>query len=995
MKRIKLFMVMLLSLVGMTAAAQQPTLISLPATPETTLEPGAKYLIAAGTTTDSYYFNVDEAKVNVDAPLTQAQVFTYTSKGLQRKSDNYYVYVSKKNYGWFGTYYTLGASSSSQSMTISFNGEAASIKPANYDRYIVSNGNNADVADVADVSSTQSYNWYFYKAAVVNITYYDKTNNRDINTVTYVCRVGDELQWPDIDGYTLSSTGTYSVTGDASVTVNYNNNAGEITEGKLVSGRYFISSNSGKCISSLKSIVSIANVDEARTFWSVWNVTKNEDGTYTIVNEGNSKVMTPCSDPYKTTLDTDEGYLYYDSEKQAYFVGNVTGNSNRYSNLTIVYDSQKGGYTIRSAESTNGYYMAVDNQWKGANDESGTLLQGDHCVKSIEIAGTFINGNGKSETIHSYPYWTFTPVSTDDNSTLYKNAVELLDGYVGGLTTMTIPDDDVEALKPLRKVINKKKADEEIINAENAATKYKEFVQAINAMRSEDNTDIFVQKLVEDRPFYVETIGDRDAYGNRMYYYYNTYYNSNGNKIEIEQWRNTTIADFEKNYAQEGTFYVEVIKETATVLDPAKGADAVNEPVTKNTCYYLKNSESTPRYLARTEATPKYAGKSWADLGNTWAERVANSTYRGNALSNVYIGSTTNSSDPLLLKFIIVPIIPGVYQICDTDPTYAGDPFLTFNAEPSLNHYRVSEVYSYFRFKTYNVYDYEVKQAGTEYVGSYGNILNSKINDTNITAYYIRAGKHSYDENDNISIENATKEQMKVDDKGWGVLWDKNATFTVYLDVVPDRNMQGMQGYILSGTKATQGEAVVNNAEAYDLKNNNMLHVALNQIDIYDDTWGNYYDYFVLAYKANDVPIGTWNKTTVYGKGLAFYHVKRGSFIPTGKCYLSTADLNTQLKKRYGDAWDIRYLIPYPEPESSSAARAASDSEEENVVPGFRIVFRDSNGVQTAIEEAPIIEVEDEAALDAISTLYSLDGRKVTAPKSGEVYILNGKKVMF
>ena len=698
--------------------------------------------------------------------------------------------------------------------------------------------------------------------------------------------------------------------------------------------------------------------------------------------------MTPCSDSYKTTLDTDEGYLYYDSEKQAYFVGNVTENSSRHSNLTIVYDSQKGGYTIRSAESTNGYYMAVDNQWKGANDESGTLLQGDHCVKSIEIEGTFINGNGKSETIHSYPYWTFTPVSTDDNSTLYKNAVELLDGYVGGLTTMKIPDDDVEALKPLRKVINKKKADEGIINAENAATKYKEFVQAINEMRNEDNTDIFVQKLVEDRPFYVETIGDRSAYGNRMYY--------NSTK---KQWRNVTIADFENSYNKDiypkyGTFYVEVIKETATVLDPAKGVDPENKPVIQNTCYYLKNSESTPRYLARTETTPKYAGKSWADLGKTWKDRVTNETYKGNALSNVYIGSTTNSSDPLLLKFIIVPIIPGVYQICDTDPTYAGDPFLTFNAEPSLNHYRVSEVYSYFRFKTNNVYDYAVKKAGTDYVGSYGNILNSKINDTNITAYYIRAGKHSYDGN-TIEYENATKEQMDAKSDSWGVEWNEDGTFTVYLDEVPNRNRQGMQGYILSGTKATQGEAVVNNEEAYDLKNNNMLHVALNPIPIYEDTWGNYYDYFVLAYKTSEDFIGTWNKKDVYGIGLAFYHVKRGSNIPTGKCFLSTNDLNFQLSKRYEDEWNIRYLIPYPETKSNPAVRVAADNEEENVVPGFRIVFRDSNGVQTAIEEAPIIEVDNEAELDVMSQIYSLDGRKVTTPKSGEVYILNGKKVMF
>ena len=48
MKRIKLFMVMLLSLVGMAATAQQPTLKSSTAKPVTssTLTPG-DYLIAA------------------------------------------------------------------------------------------------------------------------------------------------------------------------------------------------------------------------------------------------------------------------------------------------------------------------------------------------------------------------------------------------------------------------------------------------------------------------------------------------------------------------------------------------------------------------------------------------------------------------------------------------------------------------------------------------------------------------------------------------------------------------------------------------------------------------------------------------------------------------------------------------------------------------------------------------------------------------------------
>ena len=61
MKQFKLFLVMLLSLVGMTAAAQQPTLTSSSAKPETSLSPDTDYLIAAGTGTNSYYFNVAEA----------------------------------------------------------------------------------------------------------------------------------------------------------------------------------------------------------------------------------------------------------------------------------------------------------------------------------------------------------------------------------------------------------------------------------------------------------------------------------------------------------------------------------------------------------------------------------------------------------------------------------------------------------------------------------------------------------------------------------------------------------------------------------------------------------------------------------------------------------------------------------------------------------------------------------------------------------------------
>ena len=66
--------------------------------------------------------------------------------------------------------------------------------------------------------------------------------------------------------------------------------------------------------------------------------------------------------------------------------------------------------------------------------------------------------------------------------------------------------------------------------------------------------------------------------------------------------------------------------------------------------------------------------------------------------------------------------------------------------------------------------------------------------------------------------------------------------------------------------------------------------------------------------------------------------------------------------------------ITYHKTSTRGAAAPASDEGNQNEA-GFRIVFRDSNGVQTAIEEAPIIEVDNEAELDAMSQIYSLDGR--------------------
>ena len=1011
MKRIKLFMVMLLSLVGMTAAAQQPkpTLVSSTATPVTSLTANTKYLIAAGTGTDSYYFNVNAAKVN--APLSEAQVFTYTILNcLRRNSDNNYVYVNrtgrKNNYT-----YTLTASTSFQSMNISFDGNAASIKSADYGRYIVSNGDNTNAAVL---SETQSYNWYFYKAAVVNITYYDETNSKNIGKCTYVGRVGDQLQWPTISGYTLSSEATYSVKGGASVTVKYTNDAATI---KLESGRYFmkntitIDTDNAKndvWMTSYKSLVSL--IPDARSFWSVWNVTMNEDGTYIIVNEGNRNVVTPCTDPEEKELTRDDGYLYYDKKKKGYFVGSITEPKTQFTDLTVTNTSD--GYMIRSSEAGAGYYLSIDNKWQGANDEGGYVLESDHCIKSIS-----------SGTDGTNPYWNFVEVTDDDDRMLYENGVQALNAYVGGLTTMNLPDAEVVELQAAKEVVKKYEDDTEILkdNTTEAAVKYREFVEAINNMRSQTNTAVFCQHLVAGRPFWVETIGSRKGYLNRLTR------NTNNTWTNV---KNSSVTEA----TPEGTFYATPVTDEATVIDPKTGVQT-----TYPKYYTLKNGKDY--YL--TSYTGNIYNNGYSIEGKDWSVWSQDENYKKGLLSSESVRAvsyTTTEADAL--KFVIIPIVPGIYQMCDIAPKWQGDPFLTFanNNEsqkiPQLHHYRVSESFSYFKFKTYNEYKYTVKnpQNKTTYaVGTYGQILNSTISNV-VNAYYIRAGKHSYNyENDKINtIKKRDTDLTKgddMDDRDWGIEWNSklstdggnagansvnpgvnDAIFTVYLDEVPlldNANvLQGMQGFVLKTTTTyEQGQPVgeknckvyegaITEGSAQDLSGNNMLHAAINPIEIENKTWGNYYDIFVLAYKPEGEVIGTWHQQDVHAVGLGFYHLKRGQTLPKGRCYLSTADLCAQLKKRYPDTWDNTYFYPYPKTSTGSAAAPASDEGNQNEA-GFRIVFRDSNGVQTAIEEAPIIEVDNEAELDAMSQIYSLDGRKVTTPKSGEIYILNGKKVMF
>ena len=1006
MKQFKLFLVMLLSLVGMTAAAQQPTLASSSAEPVTKfLSSDTDYLIAAGTTTDSYYFNVADAKVN--APLSTQQVFTYTSgKGLQRKSDKAYVNATKNK---------LSTSNSSQTMNIDWKGNAARINPNISDiwvnRYIISNGNDADAAGV---STSSSYYWYFYEAAIVNITYYDVTNKRNINTVTYVGRVGDKLTMPAISGYRMTSSESYSVNGSASVTINYTYNGEEVTEGTLPNGRYFmqntitVNSDATKndvWMTSYKSLVSL--IPGARSFWSMW-VVKCVDvanNTYEIYNEGNRNVMTPCTDPYQKKLSRDGGYLYYDTTKKGYFVGDITDPTTQFKELTLTKQSD-GTYMIRSEEATKGCYLSFDNNWHGANakDESGYILESDHCIKSIA-----------STTSKTNPYWNFVAITSDNVRALYQQGVTELDAYVGGLTTMDLPDADVEELKAAKQVVAKYQNDKTALQTDTtgAAVKYREFVEAINNMRSQTNTAVFCQHLVEGRPFWVETIGNRNGYLNRMQ-----------QRTNRSDWTNLDKSSvMESNSA--GTFYATPVKSEATVIDPKTGVET-----TYDTYYILKNKDKN--YL--TSPSGNIYNNNYSTVGKKWSEWSQNSNYKSGLLSGVRpVSSTSTAADAL--RFVIIPIVPGIYQMCDIEKKWQGDPFLTFAMDdniPQLHHYRVSESFSYFKFKTYNEYTYNIKNplpTNSYGVGTYGELLNSKISkDRGIKAYYIRAGKHAYNDNNTIKTENADKAEMTKTD--WGIEWDKGLTsgnngnadnnsvnpgvndayFTVFLDEVPtvdsDNILQGMQGYVLKtiATDYAQGAPGKNNSELYDgviekgsaqdLGNNNMLHAALNSIDISTDTWGNYYDIFVLAYKSEDKIVGYWHQQPVYGVGIGFYHLNRGQTLPTGRCYLSTADLCEQLKKRYPDTWDNTYFYPYPK--SNSAARAAADNDEGNQnEAGFRIVFRDSNGVQTAIEEAPIIEVEDEAALDAISTLYSLDGRKVTAPKSGEVYILNGKKVMF
>lgn len=964
MKNMALCLAVLLSLCGVAAMAQAGG-IEIPSPKvvqkhgDTVLEAGEEYYICAGNTSGSFYFNTRNEKVSKDEASTYQLLPSGSGYILYKTATEAYVKattseISSVRTQGSATVFTMVQQEGAERFMISYvdNNKAT--------RCLLGNGDNSGKPGVSAVGE-ECYDWYFFKsrdAVALTVTY--RCGDEVLGTGEYTFEPGDVLEMPQIEGYVPCGPDGYYTVGEGSVqqTEAFYRRAGE---GILADGYYFMKSGVGDAdvwVTSYKELVGL--VPESRSFWSVWDVAfvgESDAGChYTFRNVGNRDVMSPCSNPRSESLCRDAGYLYYDTARKAYSVGDADGEGRDYV-LCMAYSPDGKGYRIRPSKAVGDggeplYYMGYDNGGAALPDQPGNALVGDHCVKSL--------GDEFGEAIG----WDFQEVSAEDWRMLYVRGVAGLDGHVGGVLSLQLPEgvevDDLRLVSELAGLDGANRAHLQA-KASDAATKYREFVEAANAMGRQEKGAIFAQELVSGRPFYVTSLSGTGG-------------TPQGLACDGGVWKGGS-GDGE-------AFHAEYAGKSGTVTDPATGA-----AIPFAASFRMKNPDGL--YLTRPSGEAIYGG--YSIVGREWAEWSQHESYRGGLPPAMQqIGSGTSGAGAL--EFALLPVVPGIYQVCDIAAAWQGDPYLALGGDGTLRHGRLSGPSSYFMFKTSGIYEYTLQKPGglPVSVGSYGGLQHTQISDPDVKAYYIRGGKYAYHSDNRINVDN----QADMCEDDWGVEW-RDGQYTVYLDPVPAEGsatvLQGMQGFILQGSEVHENAActaysgTVAEGSPQDLADNNMLHVAVNPIVVGCDI--GYGDSFVLSYKATDVEVGTWQGEPVMGVGLGFYHVRRGGSIPAGKCYLSTADLMAQVARRYGGAADTR--SPMPSPGFPSPAAGVGE------VPGFQLVFRNGGGAVTAIGHAPVVEVCDGADLDALTTPYTLDGRRVLCPKKGEVYVVNGTKVMF
>ncbi len=890
---------------------------------------GSTYLISAG---DGSYLYDNGGSLAVGSSVDASYVWTITSSGsyytIQNSSTGNYLYVSvSRSGGGMNNNYTASYTLSSSSATnyIVFDGTSVAI----YNTYSQSQGG-------GNFGNQTTY--YGYLTATGSATYATALTNAYVLGLTSVSVVKSA----DTD----LATGIYYIRSKA-----YRDN----------------NTNTESFMSSLTNVTGLCA--EATNYWSIWEVTLNTDGTYTLVNQGNRDVYTP-GQLISANPKTDNGILYYDSsDTELINVGSPTDESTYKMALTKVTDGDLTYYQIGN----------------GSND---VVLYGkDNVIK-------FISSSTTSDGQYSYYHeWEFIPVTETANydginetrHEKFERVVNELEGYVGGVTTMH----NVSSVFCLNDIVNLRDAGIAAIDAKSdftftptcnaydtslftglsgtAPSKiYAAIMRMVGTIRETDSLTQYYQALYAttselDHPFFVENIcGNRSAYGVRICEYTNATDQGPWSALEIE----------DDNYvATNATFYIE-------------------NPSTDTDVYIMKNG---------------------------------NGNYFGDALTgsnNWCVSLTTTASDAF--NFKIDPVIPGVWQMERSehrDNTSTSRDFVTITGHGTIHCYYLVETSALWKFHTYNHIPDIVLNQDPDDVDDSGNV-------TETTDYY---GTFSYELDCRVpATYTDANEQTKnnpvpyyctaayKDTKSPAVLLVFQAleTYTVDHDT-KSYLLSGNEGYlfkIANGTNdmpvdsegattktITTGKTVsggIYSKLSESEKTNytgNLLLPNFTKTTIADSTeWKNT---FALTYNGADELIGYYNGDRVYGMGVGFYHIPVGGTLKANSAIIYSSSF-TEVDFSTSDI--CKDYVYKNWTGNTSFVEPSGDTSTESTGSAAKMIFLDSEGELEEVVDA-IVDITDQTAtIKSIggNAVYDMTGRRVSKPVKG-IYIVDGKKVLY
>lgn len=724
-------------------------------------------------------------------------------------------------------------------------------------------------------------------------------------------------------------------------------------------------------------------------YWSVWDITRNDDGTYRMVNEGNRYVLKPSSvqGNYDPANDyTDEGVLYYkpgDGTTTRYQVGNVPSGAVadlRFTPALSLYGhsfngvsmtDRRGYVTISGSYATNGKENCVMFMDAAEGGKAHVTYNGDHYENNN--SGDNVIKSGIMENMKEECLWGFYRLDTregnDRELSLFYNATEgSLVGIVGGVITL----DNVGTITCLSDIKNKIDTSRSGIGSMEIsqepgirAQKYKDIINDIEALRADPVNKQYYQILKPDseNPFYLENMSAiRPSLFSRLTTY------ETGSTLQWCAAPKETI-----NHATpQGEF-------KSVIVSGDGGAGTV---------YKLKNGNG--KYLKST-------GRS------------------------SFVDQTDDASQAA--QFTMNMVIPGIYQMKQTNGNY----FVISGSDEhfGLKGFNQAEISALWRFVTYNTVHVEAKigYENTDFVApiaeagvtgaenvkpvftTFSHDLNTRVaEDKYIVPYYIT----------NIGLQDCWvngmpegSHQDKIfDEDVANTSYGENAVAIkrMYVTMVKAplisdgvKNyyyMEDNEGYLLVGSETkVGGEALGITSEDVELLAYDVTGVAgygstIHGINMFTPNVGgdilitkqNQKNYFALQYTYDQV--GVWNYQPLYGDGLGFYILAPGRKIGKNKAYIAARTVKDET---------ISWEGYNPNGAGAHESEGDTPSQVKSFLEsgdGFSICLAEQDGTITSVID---VDAQGNAQVQGI---YDLQGRRVERAGKG-IYIVGGRKVMF